>query len=128
MTRRVRLQLSRKTGFDLQAWSRATNGLEAVSVARPGRHGNPWAIRFYGRWRVEGPGLPLGGVICGNEEGARMVAVRLFREGVARWSAEGVEATRRALAGKNLACWCAPGAPCHADVLIELANPEPEEG
>ena len=26
------------------------------------------------------------------------------------------------LAGKNLACWCAPGAPCHADVLLEVAN------
>jgi hypothetical protein len=26
------------------------------------------------------------------------------------------------LRGKNLACWCKPGTPCHADVLIELAN------
>lgn len=26
------------------------------------------------------------------------------------------------LRGKDLACWCKPGAPCHADVLIELAN------
>lgn len=26
------------------------------------------------------------------------------------------------LRGKNLACWCKPGAPCHADVLLELAN------
>ncbi len=26
------------------------------------------------------------------------------------------------LRGKNLACWCALGAPCHADVLLELAN------
>lgn len=26
------------------------------------------------------------------------------------------------LAGKNLACWCAPGQPCHADILLELAN------
>lgn len=31
------------------------------------------------------------------------------------------------LRGKNLACWCAPGSPCHADVLLELANqPAPE--
>ena len=30
------------------------------------------------------------------------------------------------LRGKNLACWCKPGAPCHADVLLEIANrPEP---
>ena len=26
------------------------------------------------------------------------------------------------LRGKDLACWCKPGAPCHADVLLELAN------
>lgn len=28
------------------------------------------------------------------------------------------------LRGKNLACWCKPGEPCHADVLLELANGE----
>lgn len=27
------------------------------------------------------------------------------------------------LRGKNLACWCKPGRRCHADILIELANP-----
>lgn len=27
------------------------------------------------------------------------------------------------LAGKNLACWCPLDQPCHADVLLELANP-----
>lgn len=26
------------------------------------------------------------------------------------------------LRGKNLACWCPPGQPCHADVLLRLAN------
>lgn len=29
------------------------------------------------------------------------------------------------LAGKNLACWCAPGRPCHADVLLRFANAQP---
>jgi hypothetical protein len=29
------------------------------------------------------------------------------------------------LRGKNLACWCKPDQPCHADVLLELANAEP---
>lgn len=28
------------------------------------------------------------------------------------------------LAGHDLACWCPPGQPCHADVLLELANTE----
>jgi hypothetical protein len=26
------------------------------------------------------------------------------------------------LRGKNLACWCKPGTPCHADVLLRVAN------
>jgi hypothetical protein len=29
------------------------------------------------------------------------------------------------LHGRNLACWCALGDPCHADVLLDLANPQP---
>lgn len=29
------------------------------------------------------------------------------------------------LRGKNLACWCALDQPCHADVLLELANRHP---
>ncbi len=33
-----------------------------------------------------------------------------------------VEEIRRELRGKNLACWCAPGTPCHAELLLELAN------
>lgn len=33
-----------------------------------------------------------------------------------------VEEIRAHLRGKNLACWCPPGCPCHADVLLEIAN------
>ncbi|WP_417261652.1 DUF4326 domain-containing protein [Celeribacter sp.] len=29
---------------------------------------------------------------------------------------------RAELAGFDLACTCAPGSPCHADVLLEIAN------
>ena len=32
-----------------------------------------------------------------------------------------------ALRGKDLACWCPLDQPCHADVLLELANQEPRE-
>ena len=30
----------------------------------------------------------------------------------------------RELRGKNLACWCPLDQPCHADVLLEIANDE----
>jgi hypothetical protein len=29
---------------------------------------------------------------------------------------------RDQITGKNLGCWCKPGTPCHADVLLEFAN------
>jgi hypothetical protein len=29
---------------------------------------------------------------------------------------------KRELRGKDLACFCKPGSPCHADVLLEIAN------
>jgi len=31
-------------------------------------------------------------------------------------------AARRELKGVNLACWCRPGSPCHADALLKAAN------
>ena len=42
-----------------------------------------------------------------------------------RLHAEGFDRTalRRDLAGKDLACWCPLNQPCHADVLLEYANP-----
>jgi len=33
-----------------------------------------------------------------------------------------VEDVRRELAGKDLACWCPLSRPCHADVLLRIAN------
>ena len=32
------------------------------------------------------------------------------------------ERVRAELRGKNLACWCSLDGPCHADVLLEVAN------
>lgn len=33
-----------------------------------------------------------------------------------------IDEIRGALRGKNLACWCPLDQPCHADVLLEIAN------
>lgn len=118
MTPPVRLQLSRKARFNLQAASRAINGLEAVSVARPGRWGNPFVVNTN-----RAPGAKLNA----RHWAAPTVeeAVALFR---AMMEAEGehvdlLRARLPELRGKNLACWCAHGSDCHADVLLELANP-----
>lgn len=34
------------------------------------------------------------------------------------------EVVRTELAGKDLVCWCNPNQPCHADVLLRIANAE----
>lgn len=49
--------------------------------------------------------------------------LRLWRPGGAGWFLT-VDQVRAELAGKDLACWCHPGDPCHADVLLEIANAE----
>lgn len=40
-------------------------------------------------------------------------------------TANGLRAALPELRGKNLACWCGLDQPCHADVLLELANRHP---
>lgn len=37
---------------------------------------------------------------------------------------QGEAAIRAELHGKDLACWCPLDQPCHADVLIRIANPD----
>ena len=110
-----RIVLSRKAGFDLQAVSRALNGLPAQSVARPGPWGNPFTIAGV----AAETGL--------DQAAAQAEAVRRHR----LWlrgelagdrpppSAGDIRAT---LAGRNLACWCRAGSPCHVDNLLEIAN------
>jgi hypothetical protein len=43
-TKPLRLQLSRRKGFNLQAASRAANGLDAVNCSRPSVLGNPFVV------------------------------------------------------------------------------------
>lgn len=53
-------------------------------------------------------------------------AVNLFRRDMAefreRVGEEKFKTWIGRLTGKDLVCWCAPDLPCHADVLLELAN------
>lgn len=108
MTTPVRLQLSRRKGFNLQRLSIETNGLEAVKVDRSTMWGNRWQIGTHSNF--------LGRNIATVEE-----AVAVYRE-LAWPEAHHKAWVRENLRGKNLACWCTAGAPCHADVLMELAN------
>lgn len=122
--RPVRLQLSRKKGFNLQAHSLATNGLPAANCARPSRFGNPFLVAT--------------AIACeyANKETAREFVVECFRDWlgpsqIGRDWWQGAESDRRRTAilsglsdlrGKNLACFCALDGPCHCDALLELSN------
>ena len=68
-----------------------------VYVGRPTKWGNPFVV-----------GL----------DGTAEECVSRYRDWVIRYFLLEV----RELRGKDLACWCKEGNPCHADVLLELAN------
>jgi Domain of unknown function (DUF4326) len=88
-----RLQLSRKKGARLPQ--------DAVVVARPTKWGNPYR----------------------PDKMSRAAAVAKYRRDLlaGRLRVSAADA-RRELAGRDLACWCPLDGPCHADVLMEIAN------
>lgn len=112
-----RIQLRRTKGWRLP--------VGAVIVSRPSRWGNPFSV---------GSGIPQDccEYACYEDEGCTCdgcmspaKAVALYLGAIAdqcardpghadRWTAP--------LRGHDLACWCSLDQPCHADVLLELAN------
>ena len=118
--RPIRVQLSRAKG-----WRMPPN---TVSVARPTIWGNP---HYVSRWRDAETCVALfrdtvRGVWNPTTSDHLPDA---WRKGAydehQRWLAKfGGHPLRdlHFLRGKNLACWCALDQPCHADVLLELAN------
>lgn len=107
-----RIQLRRTKGW------RKPEG--AVVVARPSKWGNPW------RWEN-------GCSKCGPRERRRM-AVQTFDAALSACMADpyrrpfDIEIRNMAdsldeLRGRDLACWCPLDQPCHADILLKLANP-----
>ena len=147
MTAPIRLRLSRARSFDLQAASRAINGLPAVNVARPGRWGNPFNFRDPSFcW------IALAYGCRGDAAGRQEASVKAFREwispsegrqtqlmeqrvvmesggkqvqigaGFSVGPAPDLADVRRELEGKNLACWCEDDSCCHADVYLKIAN------
>lgn len=109
MARPVRVQLSRHKGWRIPA--------NTMKVDRSTKWGNPFTIdAVRKRYGID-------------ERAARQKAVDLFRAWHAGHLDAGWEDTPAGpspsldgLQGRNLACWCALNVPCHADVLLELAN------
>lgn len=66
-----------------------------VYIGRPSKWGNPFVI---------------------GRDGTRTEVIEKYRQWVVVQDYDFNE-----LRGKTLGCWCSP-APCHGDVLVELAN------
>src|SRR5262245_25618763 len=91
-------------GMPRRIWRRRTKGwrmpVNTVYVGRPSRWGNGYKV---------------------GRDGTAAACVALFTQRYVH-DTEYRARVRHQLAGKHLACWCRPGAPCHAEVLLEWAN------
>lgn len=106
-----RVQLKRARG-----WRMPEN---TVKVDRTTQWGNPFkptmlCVAGPARGGIT-PGEPLG--VAGAVEAFRT----LMRTNLRMEPAKTRDLLEQ-LRGKNLACWCALDSPCHADVLLRLAN------
>lgn len=113
----VRVQRKRTKG-----WRMPDN---AVYVGRPSIWGNPYSLEHEGKttWHLYGFGVYLSSFTSRTGMEARAEAVRRLQELMGKERAPWDEEMIRAeLAGKDLACWCPLDQPCHADVLLEVAN------
>jgi uncharacterized protein DUF4326 len=92
-------------------WPASPNGLPNKLVARPAIIGNPYRVEDYGR----------------------LQAIELYKlwlfETLIRgdWQAKKLLSKLREAAGCNLLCYCQLTEDCHADWLLELLNPFPEQ-
>jgi hypothetical protein len=107
-------------------WRLAAN---ARCVTRPGYYGNPYVT---GQVYLVSSLLPFPVPTARSWEGPcgagdlravkcpdAATAVEWFRE----WATVALEPSKiELLRGMDLACWCPLDQPCHADVLLELAN------
>ncbi len=90
----------------------------AVYVGRPTEWGNPWTVGapIMLEWHDRRWGD--GSLSCREMVTTAELSVALYRIAFTPDATE----IRNELAGRDLACWCPLDQPCHADVLLELAN------
>jgi len=104
-----RIQLSRAKGW------RKPEG--AIVVARPSRWGNGFRVGDDTR----------AGLLDMSDDATRVpipdraTAVEFYRRWIS-YRLDVQDQVRRWLRGRDLVCWCPLDQPCHADVLLELAN------
>lgn len=105
---------------------------DAVIVDRSTKWGNPYKVRMTWRGGATGghvyrvvpePSIARVGWYYFTEKEATERAIYLYRRNITERIERGsLDITE--LRGRDLACWCPLDQPCHADVLLELANGE----
>lgn len=96
---------------------------DAVIVARPSKWGNDWRVtswqpeRGVTRWSVWSTQNGETYSQHATRESAIADAIERFRADIAHRAPD-----LTPIRGRDLACWCPLDQPCHADVLLELAN------
>jgi len=111
MSEPVRIQLRRTKGWRMPA--------NTVKVTRgPGmKFGNPYVH--------EDPAIAVAayrGLLTGDLSYVPGLQLARGQLGFGRERADALRLALPELRGKNLACFCPLDQPCHADVLLELAN------
>ena len=104
----------------------------AVYVGRPTKWGNPWTIEAALNSKLFYPEECAQVVVDEFEAWITGDASLSYSENLGSWKRDDM-IKRRAeilahlpeLRGKDLACWCPEDQPCHADVLLRLANKPP---
>ncbi|WP_100508575.1 DUF4326 domain-containing protein [Mycobacteroides abscessus] len=101
----------------------------AIYVGRPSRWGNPFRpVLVGGEWLIEDDnGVQYDGF--GSKVSAIGRCVALYRSLDMTFMTDAdLDEFVAPLRGHDLACWCSLDSPCHADVLLELANDPPSNG
>lgn len=104
----TRVQLSRAKGWRMP--------FNTVKVDRTTRWGNPFTVGMRIQARPEWPIV----VLFSAQDCVDCYATFLNHRIGQRFRIDAMAQLR----GKNLACWCPLGQPCHADLLLEIANAE----
>jgi hypothetical protein len=100
----------------------------AVYVGRPTKWGNPYRVgEFYVDNILNKHGEAIVEILMPCDDA--QTAVRYYEEAIRnkypiiKFTIEDVI---RELRGRDLVCWCPLNQPCHADILLKIANGEGE--
>jgi hypothetical protein len=115
----IRVQRKRTKGYKMPA--------NTKSVTRPHKFGNPYKIGMHNVWDIKDreTGKSLKDILVAKNGENKYHTIEdtllAYREKI-KASGAMQRIIKRELVGKNLACFCPLSSPCHADILLELAN------